>query len=179
MKRKCWICKTREDVNISFSPPAAFYDNPCSNHGHQRVERVDLTGGDCKKEAEQQRGALLHMGTWNAGGRTELFINQQLPWGYKGAWWLWNCRKPKDKRTLHNSERLLKWHSRDWLLFLVFGWTFKVSKILTEVTEEESNRNGHSENSQVHKFIGRHCCATMEKKTSRLVILTHKTNENY
>lgn len=45
-----------------------------------------------------------------------------------------------------------------------FGWTFKVSEILTEVTEEESNRNGHSENSQVHKFIGRHCCTTTEKK---------------
>lgn len=52
---------------MSFSPPAAFYDYPCSNHGHQRVERVDVTGGDGKKEAEQKRGALLHLGTWNSG----------------------------------------------------------------------------------------------------------------
>lgn len=51
------------NIDICLSPPAALYDNPCSNHCHQRVECVDVTGGDGDGEAQKKSCPLLHRRT--------------------------------------------------------------------------------------------------------------------
>lgn len=51
----------------------------------------------------------------------------------------------------------------------------KTTRTLTEITEEESNRDGSSENSQVHELIGRHCSAGTETQTQLIKNNTHQT----
>lgn len=45
-------------------------------------------------------------------------------------------------------------------------WRSTLTKILTEVTEEESSRDGGSKNSQVHQLIRRHRSAGTERHIS-------------
>lgn len=47
------------------SPPAALYNDPCSNHRHQRVECVDVAGGNGDGEAQKKSCPLLHWRTWS------------------------------------------------------------------------------------------------------------------
>lgn len=52
-----------KSMNVCFLPPVALYNNPCSNHCHQRVECVDMTGSDGNREAQKQSRPLLHRRT--------------------------------------------------------------------------------------------------------------------
>lgn len=54
-----------QGVNIHLSPPAALYNDPCSNHRHQRVECVDVACGNGDGEAQKKSCPLLHWRTWS------------------------------------------------------------------------------------------------------------------
>lgn len=56
------VCK-RMDANPL--PPAALYNNPCSNHCQQGVECVNLTGGDGDGEPQKKSCPLLHRRAWS------------------------------------------------------------------------------------------------------------------
>lgn len=52
-------------MDVRSSPPTALDNNPCSDHGHQGVECVDVAGGDSDGQAEKKSCTLLHRWTWS------------------------------------------------------------------------------------------------------------------
>lgn len=80
-------------LGLRLLPPGTLDNDPRSNHCHQRVEGVDLTGGDGDGESQQQCCALLHRRTCrgrmdqirnprNGTQQVSLTLSKKKPWQY-------------------------------------------------------------------------------------------------